>query len=95
MVDTPGSIEWLSFPRFDSPSVFGRLFGPEAGHWHRPDRRVAKPPPVPGHWLARWRSDARAKEAFECLAVTHRKEYARWVAEANRKETADVAFNRR
>jgi uncharacterized protein YdeI (YjbR/CyaY-like superfamily) len=32
-------------------------------------------------------SDAQAKEAFECLAFTHRKEYARWEAEANREET--------
>ena len=33
MVDTAGSIEWLNFPRFDSPSVFAHLLGPDAGHW--------------------------------------------------------------
>lgn len=33
--------------------------------------------------------DAAAKAAFEALAYTHRKEFARWIAEAKRDETRD------
>ena len=33
LVSVSGSVDWLCFPRFDSPSAFARILGAEAGHW--------------------------------------------------------------
>jgi GH15 family glucan-1,4-alpha-glucosidase len=33
LVDVAGSVEWLCFPRFDSPSIFARILDDAAGHW--------------------------------------------------------------
>jgi antitoxin component of MazEF toxin-antitoxin module len=42
---------------------------------------------VPADLAAALAADPPVKAAFDAMAFTHRKEYARWVAEAKREET--------
>lgn len=44
---------------------------------------------VPGDLATALAGDAEAKAAFEELAYTHRKEFARWVGEAKKAETRE------
>src|SRR5918995_5593911 len=46
LVAPAGAVEWMCVPRFDSPSVFGRILGRNAGTWRIAPVDVAVPADV-------------------------------------------------
>jgi Bacteriocin-protection, YdeI or OmpD-Associated/Domain of unknown function (DUF1905) len=44
---------------------------------------------VPAALAAALKGDKAARDAFDALSYTHRKEYARWIEEAKREETRE------
>jgi bifunctional DNA-binding transcriptional regulator/antitoxin component of YhaV-PrlF toxin-antitoxin module len=44
---------------------------------------------IPPELLIAFGRDSAAKTAFDAMAFTHRREYARWVAEAKKEETRE------
>jgi Bacteriocin-protection, YdeI or OmpD-Associated/Domain of unknown function (DUF1905) len=44
---------------------------------------------IPQELLAAFERDTAAKAAFDKMAFTHRREYARWIAEAKKEETRE------
>ncbi|WP_433243246.1 glycoside hydrolase family 15 protein [Streptosporangium sp. CA-135522] len=48
LVTSGGSVDWLCFPRFDSPAIFARLLDDDAGHW---SIRPARPAEVTRRYL--------------------------------------------
>lgn len=79
LVTRAGSVDWWCVPRFDSPSVFGRLLDPAAGHWSvRPAEEAGAPEPgapersYVGESLALrtvWRSAQGAVSVTDVLAL--------------------------
>ncbi|WP_433380731.1 glycoside hydrolase family 15 protein [Actinoplanes sp. CA-142083] len=40
LVTSDGSVDWMTCPRFDSPSLFGRMLDSSAGHWSLTPRAI-------------------------------------------------------
>jgi GH15 family glucan-1,4-alpha-glucosidase len=74
LVGRDGSIDWLCWPRFDSPSAFGRLLGKRAGHFSvaiREPREVTRTYRAGTAVLeTRFRSASGAATLVDAMAVT-------------------------
>jgi Bacteriocin-protection, YdeI or OmpD-Associated len=65
---------------FDAKERFGRARAPVRGT----DERTVELPPA---LAAAFDEDEDAREAFDRLSYSHRREYAEWIAEAKRDDT--------
>lgn len=72
LVSREGQVDWLCWPRFDSPPLLGRLLGERAGHWtlgvhdgHVLSRRYQPGSLVlESHWKGPW-GEALVEEALD------------------------------
>jgi uncharacterized protein YdeI (YjbR/CyaY-like superfamily) len=53
----------------------------------RPARKKRPPPKPPADLVAAFSKNRKAKEAFDSLSPSHRREYVEWITEAKRDET--------
>lgn len=75
LISREGTLDWLCMPRFDSPSMFAALVGPEdAGHWTlAPTGHVTHTERayLPGTFVLRtlWRTDEGEAEVIEFMPL--------------------------
>ncbi|WP_254211722.1 trehalase-like domain-containing protein [Streptomyces sp. ADI95-16] len=74
LVGPDGSVDWLCFPRFDSPAVFAGLLDGEAGHW--PVRPVG-----PAETSRRYLPDTMVLETTFRTSTGTRSSSMRWRSE--------------
>jgi GH15 family glucan-1,4-alpha-glucosidase len=55
LVSSTGSIDWLAWPRFDSPSMFAAILDDDAGHWSIRPRGSPRPAVTRRHERAQTR----------------------------------------
>jgi GH15 family glucan-1,4-alpha-glucosidase len=66
LVGSDGSVDWLCFPRFDSPACFAALLGEDAnGRWRlAPPRAATARGAVTGGARSSWRPSGRPRPAL-------------------------------
>ena len=74
LVSDEGGIDWLCWPRFDSPSLFGRLLDDDGGHWTiQPDDEMTARRQVylsqTNVLMTRIHTDTGVLEVEDCMAV--------------------------